>query len=255
MNVVKISFQSEPYHYWFFDEFDEESCQFEVQLKARGTQMISLRDQGVIIPWPRLSFWQSSKYLQHIQQKYFVLQMMNSQTQELYQVAVIVNVSRFKIFQSGVVSYWIPLLKVLGRLQDEQDQEALFRTLTKLCRKYTKMMSLRVHAYAPGHEMLQMAESIFHRTEMRSCLPLNAEKTRLIDLRYSLDELEKQFSGRIRARLKIKKPEQILIREIQDKIHKKHLQTALNDTFQRSVGKTYNYDFDSLLIPFRCWWD
>jgi hypothetical protein len=86
----------------FFDRFDEEARRFEDRLRAGASPVES-------IPWPRVSFWQGYRHLESTSKRFYVLQMLRSDSDRAYQIAVVEGASRIPWFKTGAVPYWIPL--------------------------------------------------------------------------------------------------------------------------------------------------
>lgn len=227
--------QTEKYRCRFFDRFDEESREFEDRLRSDPMVVES-------IPWPRISFWQGYRHLQSIPNKYFVLQMIRKDSNKAYQMAVIDHASRIPGFNRGVIPYWIPSLEPDSR----EDQADLLRTMLALCREHTSLMSLRVHSYIPGDPALDVAESILSESGFGACDREAPGKTRIIDLRPPIGEVLALFPTKVRTKLKVKKPEEVSVAELATRDHIPELQSALNDSFQRSASEEYKYDFESL---------
>ncbi len=70
--------------------------------------------------------------------------------------------------------------------------------------------------------------------------------TRIIDLRPPIEDVLSRFPTKVRTKLKIKRPEEVSVAELASREHIPELQSALNDSFQRSSSEQYNYDFDGL---------
>jgi lipid II:glycine glycyltransferase (peptidoglycan interpeptide bridge formation enzyme) len=233
--MMRIDFQAAGYRFRFFDRFDEETRRFEEGLRSGHSHVES-------IPWPRISFWQGYRHLQSLSGRYFVLQMLREDSNRAYQIAAIEHPSRIRSFTRGLITHWIPACEPEASL----DQAELLRRMTELCRRHTSLMSLRVHCYVPGDSALDAAERLLEEQGFEPCQRQTPAKTRIIDLRPSLEEILSQFSKKTRPKLRIRKPEEVWIAELTSREHIPALQTAVNDAFQRTTHQHHNYDFASL---------
>ncbi len=218
----------------FFDRFDDEARRFEDRLRLEQTVVES-------IPWPRISFWQGYRHLQSAAKPYFVLQMTREDSPRSYQIAVIEHASRIPFFKSGTAPYWIPALDP----ESARDQAELLKSLRLLCLGHTSLMTLRVHAYVPGEPALNAAEKLLRESGFEACAAQAPAKTRIIDLRPSVEEVLSRFPAKTRALLKIKKPEALRVDELRRE-QIPELQAALNDSFGRSTAQQHDYDFEGL---------
>ena len=194
------------------------------------------------LPWPRISYWQGYKYLQSTSGRYFVLQMTRKDSTNAYQLAILEQSSRIAFFKNGIAPYWIPSLEA----GSYRDQSELLEMAHKLCLEHTSIMSLRIHAYIPGDPALEIAELLLRESGYGECEQQAPTKTRIIDLRPPINEILAQFPAKVRTKLKLKKPEEIRVSELNVREHLAELQSALNDSFSRSSAQQGNYDFESL---------
>jgi hypothetical protein len=230
-----IHFQTEKFECRFFDRFDAEARAFEDGLRG-GPRMVGS------LPWPRVSFWQGYRHLQSISKKYFILQMTRKETGRSYQMAVVEQVSRFGFFKKGAIPYWIPSPEP----ESFPEQAELLRLIQKLCRERTSFMSLRLHVYIPGDPALDAAEKLMRESGFAACDPEAPGMTRIVDLSPPIEEVFSQFTSKIRTKLRIKKAEEVGVEEIKSREQIPELQSALNDSFNRSTSQEYNYDFEGL---------
>jgi len=230
-----IRVQTEGYRFRFFDRFDDEARQFEDRLRSEPAVVAS-------IPWPRLAFWQGYRHLQTTSDRFFVLQMTRADSDRSYQVAVVERASMFPFFKSGLVPYWIP------RLEPESlpEQAELLSCLKGLCLKHTSVMSLRVHAYVPGAAALDVAERLLRENGFENCDRHSPARTRILDLRPPIEDILAQFPKKTRTLLQTKRPDEVRVKELARREQIPELQSALDDSFHRSVAKSFHYDFESL---------
>ena len=230
-----IHLQDEKFECRFFDRFDEEARRFEDRLRSEPMLVES-------IPWPRISFWQGYRHLESLSKKFVVLQMARKDSNRTYQIAAIEEASRIPSFSAGSIPYWIPSIETESR----RDQARLLEIMRGLCLEHTPFMSLRVHAYVPGDPALEASEKILRESGFQACDRRFPARTRIIDLRPSIEEVFSQFPSKIRTKLRIKKPEEIRVEELKSRGQIPELQAALSDSFRRSTDQRFVYDFESL---------
>jgi hypothetical protein len=230
-----IELRTEKYCARFFDRFDDDARRFEDRLRGDAPLAASA-------PWPRISFWQGYRHLQSLSRRYFVLQLARADSRRAYQVAVVEHASRIVLFRSGVASHWIPSLEPGAH----REQVELMTLLRALCRERTALMSLRVHCYVPGEAALDGAESVLRESGFEACDRQFPARTRIVDLRPPIEEILARFPTKTRTKLKLKKPEEVRIRELALREHIPALRSALDDSFRRSAAGRHAYDFESL---------
>lgn len=157
-------------------------------------------------------------------------------------MAVIEQPSRIPYFKMGVVPYWIPSLEP----ESAREQTELLKIMRELCLKHTTLMSVRVHVYIPGDPALDCAEKLLAESGFDSCDRQAPAKTRMIDLRPSMEEVLAELPTQIRTKVKVKKPDEIRVGELKSREQIPALQAALDDSFHRSTDEQYDSDFGSL---------
>ncbi|MFI5348842.1 MAG: hypothetical protein ACHQ2Z_04810 [Elusimicrobiota bacterium] len=230
-----IHLRDEKYECRFFDRFDDEARRFEDRLRSEPMVVES-------IPWPRISFWQGYRHLESLSKKYVVVQMARKDSNRTYQLAAVEEASRIPSFSAGSIPYWIPSVEA----ESLSDQAQLLEIMRGLCLEHTSFMSLRAHAYVPGDPALNAAEKILRQSGFQACGRRFPARTRIIDLRPSIEEIFAEFPSKIRTKLRIKKPEEIRVEDLRSRGQIPDLQAALNDSFLRSTDQRQGYDFESL---------
>jgi hypothetical protein len=252
--LIKIELQRGEYKFIFSNYFDEKARNFE-DIKIRSSKndhFIIVDDDGISrqLPWPNLSFWQSYHYLDNQKNPFYVLQMSNTRTDHHYQIVVNVEVSRIELFKIGTVHQWIMRENENGSDDRISDQHELIKQLKFFCLNHSGLMSLRIQPYMPGKMALQETQNLLSPLGFKDVAPKTYTKTRLIDLRPSIEEMLSVFSANGRARLKIKTKESdnVEIKEINDISSIPYLQEALNASYKRSVDNECPYDFTPLFL-------
>lgn len=246
---INLKFQNDDYVFRFCDFFDHESRAFEDELRNKSLSNYLLSDDSGIfreISWPNISYWQSYRYLEHQLNPFYVLQMTNQKTGRLYQIAIQIEVSKISLFQSGNSQKWIMDASVTSF----DDQKMLIKQLLVFCKSYTRLMSLRIQHYMPGSEHIELADKLLSQFNFKEITPRSYIKTRMFDLRPSVEIIRNSFSANGRARLKIKQKdvEEIEVRGIYSKETIPYLQKALNDSFYRSIKQSCYYNFNYLFL-------
>lgn len=234
----------------FSDSFNKAAKDFEDnQIRSKTCESISFIDEANIsrsVLWPNISHWQSYHFLSNQKKEFYLLQMSNERTNCHYQVVVRVETSRIALFKTGIIHQWI--MKT-----DEDsliDQYYLIKELMHLCKLHTKLISVRVQPYMPGTETLESAHKLLSPLGFIEVGPISNIKTRMIDLRPSIEEILSSFSANGRARLKIKSKDadKVEVKEICNVATIPSLQNALNASFKRSIKKECPYNFLPLFL-------
>lgn len=235
-------------HFRFCNVVDQKLKDFEDQrIRSKPLEIISIHDDTHRdISWPNISYWQSYQFIENQDSPFYFLQMSNNKVQTYYQLAITIEVSKIAFFQIGTIHKWI----MSTNESSVNDQAELFKQLTLFCHSYTKLMSLRVQPYMPGETSLSLASNLLSLLGFVDAAPKSYIKTRMIDLRPSLEELLSSFSANGRARLKIKARDldQVAVKEINNPKVIPFLQKALNASFKRSVSKNCSYNFMPLFL-------
>lgn len=247
-DIFEIQTKRGDYLFRFANSFSEVSKEFEDnRIRGKAFENIFFTDDGNTlrsVSWPNLSFWQSYHYLNNQNVKFYLLQMSNVQTNCHYQIAIRVDESRFSLFKTGTIQQWI--MKT-----DEKcliDQYELITQLLYFCKLHTKLMSVRIQPYMPGVKTLKSTYNLLSKIGFVDSPPLSITKTRMIDLRPSIEEIRSSFSANGRARLKIKSKDDDVV-EIKEFFNIEtipFLQKALNASFNRSIKKECSYNFQPL---------
>lgn len=242
---LSIKFQQGDLSFYFSDSFNNESRSFEEnKIQSMPPQNFSLiDDSGNMrnISWPKLSHWQSYHFFDNQKMPFYFLQMTNERTNRHYQIIIRVETSRIGFFQKGIIQQWI-----LNTDEDSLiDQQELIKQLLSFCRLHTNLMSVRIQPYMPGIDSLEATHQLLSQFGFIEVDPLSNTKTRMIDLRPSVEDILSSFSANGRARLKIKTKDQEVaeVKEINTVATIPFLQDALNASFKRSIKKECPYDF------------
>jgi hypothetical protein len=246
--IIDYEFSNDNYHYRFCNFIDEKTREFEDEkIRKKDRKLLSFIDDNNItreIFCPNLSFWQSYHYLVGQENDFYILQMINIKTNHAYQIVVSVEISRLELFKFGTIRQWF------ASADNEylSDQVELIKQLKISCKNLTNLISLRIQTYIAGNENLNTICSSLKTLAFQEVLPKSYTKTRFIDLRPELEEIKSQFSSNSRARIKIKEKDKpfVEIYEIFNRECIPSLQKALNDSYQRSSSRQYNYNFSYL---------
>jgi hypothetical protein len=234
----------------FSNSFNKTSRDFEDNyIRLKSSEYIIFTDDSNNsrdISWPNLSHWQSYHFLDNQNKPFYLLQMRNERTSDCYQIVIHVEISRLGLFWSGNVLQWI----MKSDESSLSDQYELIKQLMYFCKRHTKLMSMRIQPYMPGIKKLDSSQELLSQLGFIEVAPLSNIKTRMIDLRPSIEEILSSFSANGRARLKIKSKDtdKIEIKEISDVTKIPFLQNALNDSFKRSIKKECPYNFLPLFL-------
>lgn len=243
---IETNFQIDDYQFRFCNFFDDDSKHFEDQLIKKQTVIkhVVTDEEGNdhLIKWPKITFWQSHRYITKSENPFFVLQMSNTRTQRHYQVLVQVEVSKINFFKQGIVRRW-----AMSVDQDSlADQLILLEQLKILCFQKTDLMTLKIQPYVPGDIALSQAIKIATLTGFRRCAPTTYEKSRFVNLQNDIKDTFQLISPRKRTQLRIKSEDQFSINKINDTSAIPSLQKALHQSYQRSVGGSSTFNFLSL---------
>lgn len=248
--LIKLEIQKDDYTFNFCNYFDEETRDFEEnKIRSSPNHNFLVCDDGDIsreISWPNLSYWQSYRFLDNQKNPYYFLQMSNRRTNSHYQVVINVEVSKIELFKTGTIHRWI-----MATNEDAlADQLELMNQLKYFCKHHAGLMSLRIQPYMPGKKSLESTYDLLSPLGFSDVRPKSYTKTRMIDLRPSVEEMLSSFSANGRARLKIKPKEadNVEVKEIFDLAAIPFLQEALNASYKRSIDKACPYDFTPLFL-------
>lgn len=238
------------YSFRFTNFFDSRSRELEEKIRQNASSVHSIVDDSGVrreLTWPHLSFWQSYHYLDQLNNEtapFYLLQMSNSENKCYYQVVIQSEVSKISLFQVGTLKKWIPTTDP----KSLQDQEQLIKELISFCISYTNLMTLRMEPYLPGKECIEKTYNMLFSLGFCDVSPKSYIKTRMLDLRPTVDEMLSFFSANGRARLKIKTKDlnEVEIKEINDVATIPFLQDALDSSFLRSINKHCPYNFHPL---------
>lgn len=248
--IFEIKIKRGDFNFRFSNSFNKAARDFEdIQIHSKAYENISFIDDSKIprnVSWPNLSHWQSYRFLDNQNKPFYLLQMSNERTNCHYQIVIRVEVSRLGLFKTGIIHQWI--LKT-----DEDsliDQRELFKELICFCKLHTKLISVRVQPYMPGSNKLESAYKLLSPLGFLETAPRSNIKTRIIDLRPSIEEILSSFSANGRARLKVKSKDvdKVEVKEICNVATIPFLQDALNASFKRSIKKECPYNFLPLFL-------
>lgn len=247
-NVFSIEEYSGDYQLRFTNVFDLKAKFFEVEkIQTNPTfKAEALDEEGIIrqLPWTRISFWQSADYLTNQSLPYYVLQMSNQKTNCHYQIALRVETSKIPFFKTGIVEKWTTEINP----ETQHDIDALMNHLLRFIKRYTPLMNLKISCYLPGVKQLNDLQAIMEKRKFTRTGPRSYTKTRMMDLRPSIPDIEKSFSTNGRSRLKkiVRDSDKIEVRAISDDNEIPSLQNALNDSYLRSTKSDCLYNFKSV---------
>lgn len=245
-SFIDIELKSGDSTFRFCNFFDLRSRNFEEEkIRSKESKHYIINDdegQEKNLEWPSLSYWQSYHYLDYQNDPYYFLQMSNNKTNKHYQIAIISEVSKISYFKIGTIHKWIVDIDSL------KNQEECMEKLIFFCKRYTGLMSLRIQPYMPGEKSLESIPEILSPLGFNQVKPKAYTKTRMIDLRPSVEEMLNSYSTNGRARLKIKDKdkEEAFVKEVSKLKEVPSLQKALNESYQRSSNQLCPYNFTPL---------
>jgi hypothetical protein len=242
--MLNICADDEKYRIRLTDGFDEQSRQFEQDILELPPYSVTFTDASHSersVLWPRISFWQTSAYIEKQNHSFYLIQVTDKRNKSKHQFIVEIFKSKIPTFNKGIIEKWVPALD-----SPDTDYKELISAITKLCRKNTKLMSLRLRPYAPGFEslsaVLAQTMSIAFTSQAKAF-----HNTRFIDLSTPADQYVSQMSSNQRVRLKIREKykNDVKIEEIHSKAEIPALERSLRESFQRSTNSTAEFQFAS----------
>lgn len=243
--LINIKVQRDEYHFRFCNFIDQDAMDFEeLKIRKKPNRQFILYDESNIereISWPNLTYWQSYHYYSHQAEPFYLMQMSNLKTDRHYQVAIKIEVSKISLFSIGTIEKWI-----FNQMpESHQDLDELMNQLILFLKSNTSVMSLRAQLYMPGAKTLEQFHQILSPKGFVDIGPTSYTKTRIIDLRPSVNEMLNAFSANGRARLKIKEKEleNVEVKEICEMTAIPFLQEALDASFLRSVEQRSPFNF------------
>jgi hypothetical protein len=248
--IFEVQVRRGDLNFRFSNSFSKTSKDFEDnQIRSKGHEEISFIDDSNISRsalWPNISHWQSYRFINNQNKEFYLLQMSNERTNCHYQIVIRVETSRLALFKTGIIQQWI-----MKTDEDSSiDQYDLIKELMHLCKNHTKLMSVRMQPYMPGTKKLESVHKLLSELGFIEVGPVSNIKTRMIDLRPSIEDLLSSFSANGRARLKIKSKDidKVEVKEICNVATIPFLQNALNASFKRSIKKECPYNFLPLFL-------
>ena len=218
----------------FYFAFNLESKKLEDHYRFSKTKILDIIDDEDIqrqISWPKLTLWNSYLYAEAQEKEFYLLQVFNKQQEMITQAIVYVEKSRYLPFKQGLIKQF-PLEQLN---LSEEDKNLFLKKMLQIIRKKTDLMSLRVQIFSPGKKLLLKNKLKLETIGFKEVTCQNYQKTRFIDIRISLDEYLKQFSGRSRNKFHLKENAEAKIAPVENLDSIPSMQKALDDAFLRTV--------------------
>lgn len=247
--LIDVELKTAEFSFRFCNFFDSKSREFEEKkIRSQDSKQFFITDDDgdeKIMSWPPISYWQSYHYLDYQNAPYYFLQMSDLRTDSHYQISITTEVSKISLFQVGTIHKWIMDTENNSII----NQKEFIQKLIFFCKRYTSLMSLRIQPYMPGEESLIKTHQLLSPLGFNSVLPKAYIKTRIIDLRPSVEDMLKSHSANGRARIKIKEKNQedAFVKDVSKTKETSYLQKALNESYLRSANQLCPYDFSPLL--------